>query len=348
MKNYTIIKGDIENDEEAILSLVHRNLNDAYSEQRYDWNYRQCPIGNALCWLAKSESTDSNVGSASLFPRRLIINEKPVLAGIIGDFSIDEAHRGYGPAIELLKKVALEEGTPDRYLLYETPNEKSTPVFFRVGYEEIGRVRVYTKPLNMMNLPKHLLPKYLRSKCVLRIIDTLSDLLSKEKRVKDRFSHSFDMPGSFDERFDVLWEKVSKQFGIVGERSSRYLNWRYMQSHVCYRIFCILDEKNELGGYLVYRVSENICYVDDVLVLPSGNLFDLLLAKFALRQREEGIGAIVIRYMGNSSIPRKLRQFNFVEVDNNTRVLLYTDGFPNQSYLLDEANWYFFAGDMDI
>ncbi|MGD1060177.1 MAG: GNAT family N-acetyltransferase [Methanomassiliicoccales archaeon] len=348
MKNYTIIEGDVEKDKEAILSLVHRNLSVAYSAQRYDWNHKQCPYGKALCWLAKYESTGSFVGSASLFPRRLMINEKPVLAGVIGDFSIDKSHRGYGPAIELLREILSAVGAPGYDLLYETPNERSSPVFFRIGYKEVGRVRVYIKPLKLVSLPKELLPKYLRSRGVLKIIDSCNDLLSKEKRVKDRFSHPFDMPSSFDERFDVLWEKASKQFRVVGERSSRFLNWRYTRSYAYYRILCILDDKNELGGYMVYRVKDNICYVDDMLFLPSDYLSDLLLARFILLQRKEGIGAIRIRYLGNSSIQKKLKTFNFIGVDDNTRLLLYADDLPNQSYLLDETNWYFFAGDMDI
>jgi hypothetical protein len=85
-----------------------------------------------------------------------------------------------------------------------------------------------------------------------------------------------------------------------------------------------------------------------MLFLPSDYLSDLLLARFILLQRKEGIGAIRIRYLGNSSIQKKLKTFNFIGVDDNTRLLLYADDLPNQSYLLDETNWYFFAGDMDI
>jgi len=348
MNNYTVIKGDIEGDKEAILSLVHRNLSVAYSSQRYDWSYKHGPYGNASCWLAMLGPAGPLVGSASLFPRRLKIGDKSVLAGVIGDFSIDRGHRGFGPAVKLMRAIVSDAAASGNYLLYETPNEESSPVFFRTGYKEVGRARVYVKPLNLTRVPVHLFPKYLRSRGVLRVVDSCSDLFSKEKRISSRFSHSLDMPGSFDERFDVLWERTSKQFGIAGERTSRFLNWRYSRSYVYYRIFCVLDDKDEIGGYLVYRVKDNVCYIDDMLFLPSDDLFDSLLANFIRHQREEGTGAIAIRYMGNSDIPKKLRRFNFVNVNDKTRVVLYPDGLPDQSYILDEANWRFFAGDMDI
>jgi hypothetical protein len=348
MRSYTVVKGDVENDKEAILSVVHRNLSVAYSDQRYDWNYKQCPYGKASCWLLKHESSDSFVGSASLFPRRMIAKGKKVPAGIIGDFSIDKKHRGLGPAIELLKGVVSDTGAPDRCLLYETPNEKSSPVFSRVGYKEIGRVRVYLKPLNMGSLSKDFLPRYLRSDGVLKIVDSCGDVLSRERRVKDRPGHTFEMPNRFDERFDVLWGKVSGQFGIIGERSSDFLNWRYGRSYAYYRTFCVLDEGNELGAYLVYRVKDNICYVADMLAMPSGNLLGLLMAKFITHQRKAGIGAIAVRYMGNRSIRKMLRSFNFMVVNDSTKAVLYADGLPDQSYLLDDSNWHFLAGDMDI
>jgi hypothetical protein len=74
------------------------------------------------------------------------------------------------------------------------------------------------------------------------------------------------MPDLFDERFDILWKKASKQFNMNGERSSKFLNWRYKQSYLHdYKIFCILDDGKELVGYIVYSVEDSICFVSDML-----------------------------------------------------------------------------------
>jgi hypothetical protein len=198
-------------------------------------------------------------------------------------------------------------------------------------------------------IPKGYLPRYLQSNIPLKIIDFFNGIVSKEKRVKKTSSYSIEMPVLFDERFDALWEKASKQFNIIGERSSRFLNWRYKQSNDSdYRIFCILDDKKELCGYLVYLIKDNICNVFDILFLPSDNLIDLLLAKFFLHLRSQKVGAVVIRYMGNGFIKQKLNKFNFFTRNDDTVVVLYSIDLTNEPYLLNESNWYFFAGDSDM
>lgn len=349
MKNYSIIKADIDHDKENILSILQRNV-DIASSQRYDWNYKQCPYGNALCWLAKFESTDSFVGSTSLFPRKLLINKKPTFAAIAGDFAIDKNHRGYGPAFKLHREILSKFNDFGYNFIYGLPNVSSRTFFLRIGYKEIGKYKRYIKLLKTVIVPKEYLPKYLRSNILLKIFDFFNNIVSKDKRVKNKFGYSIEMPNIFDERFDMLWEKASKQFNIIGERSSRFLNWRYKQSSTYdYKLFCILDDKKELAGYLVYYVKDKICHVVDMLFLPSNNLINLLLANFILHIRAKEIGAIVIRYMGNNVIENKLKEFNFFLTKNDDAiVVLYAANLPFESYLLNETNWYFFTGDSDI
>jgi len=354
MKNYAIIKADVESDKDIILSILQRNFDGPFSwrtphdSQRYDWSYKQCPYGNALCWLAKFESTNSFVGSVSLFPRKLLINEKPICSGILGDFAVDENHRGYGPALKLQREVLSKVNDFGYIFNYAAPNKFGAPILLRVGYKEIGKYKVYIKPLKTVIVPRKYLPRYLQSNILLKIIDFFISIVSKEKRIKDKFGYSIEMPDLFDERFDVLWEKASKQFNIIGERSSKFLNWRYRQSYIHdYKIFCILDDKKELGGYIVYFVKDNICHVADMLFLPSDNSTNLLLAKFILYLRAKETGAIVIQYMGNSFIEKKLKEFDFFPKEEDEIIVLYVADLPLESYLLNETNWYFFAGDLD-
>ena len=276
------------------------------------------PLWKGIIWLAKFEPTNSFVGITSLSPRKLLINEKPIYAGIIGDFVVDKNHRGYGPALKLQREVLSKVNDFGYIFNYAAPNKFGEPILSRVGYKEIGKYKLYIKPLKTVIVPKKYLPRYLQSNILLNIIDFFSSIVSKEKRVKDKFGYSIEMPDLFDERFDVLWEKASKQFNIIGERSSKFLDWRYKQSYLHdYKIFCILDDEKELVGYIVYSVEDNICYVADMLFLPSDNSIDLLLAKFILYLRAKETGAIVISYMGNSFIKKKLKEFNFFPKKEN-------------------------------
>ena len=134
----------------------------------------------------------------------------------------------------------------------------------------------------------------------------------------------------------------------MGGAVLKFINWRYKQSYLYdYKIFCILDDEKELVGYMVYSVKDNICLVSDMLFLPSDNSINLLLAKFILYLGAKETGAIVIRYMGNSSIEKKFKKFNFFTKYDDTIIVLYVANLPLESYLLNETNWYFFAGDRD-
>ena len=358
MKNYTIIQADVERDKEIILSILQRNLvgrfawGNSYDSQHYDFSFKQSPHGNALCWLVKFEPTNSFVGITSLAPRKLLINEKPIYSGIVGDVAVDKDHRGFGPALKLQREVLSKANDFGYIFNYAAPNKFGRPVLSRVGYKEIGEFKLYVKLLKTVTVPKRFLrflPRYLQSNIPLKIIDFFIGIVSKEKRVKDKFGYSIEMPDLFDERFDVLWEKASKEFNIIGERSSKFLNWKHKQSYFLrdYKIFCLLDDEKELVGYIVYSVEDNTCYVADMLFLPSDNSIDLLLAKFILYLRAKETGAIFISYMGNSFIKNKLKEFNFFPKDDDEIIMLYVANLPNESYLLDENNWYFFAGDRE-
>ena len=353
MKNYTIIKADVENDKEIILSLLQRIGYTGFprDSKRYDWSFKQCPYGKGLFWLAKFEPTDSFVGITSLSPRKLLVNGKPIYAGIMGDFVVDKNHRGYGPALKLQREVLSKLNDFGYIFNYAAPNKFGAPIVSRVGYKEICRYKLYIKPLKTVIIPKKYLPRYLQSNVLLNIIDFFNSIILKDKRVKDTFGYSIEMPDLFDERFDVLWEKASKQFNIMGERSSKFLDWRY--KHSClhnYKIFCILNDEKELAGYIVYSVENNICLVSDMLFLPTDNSIDLLLAKFILYLRAKEIGAIAICYMGNSFIKKKLKEFNFFPIirkNDEVIISLYVANLPLESYLWNENSWYFFDCDRE-
>lgn len=53
---------------------------------------------------------------------------------------------------------------------------------------------------------------------------------------------------SCDERVDLFWERISRQYEFCTERTSAYLNWRYAL-HPCfdYRIFALLEDKKIIG-----------------------------------------------------------------------------------------------------
>ncbi len=349
MNSYTIIKADVQRDKKDILPILQRNL-DVASSQRYDWNYVQCPYGNASCWLAKYESSHTVTGSAALFPRRWFVNGKSTDAAIAGDFAVDKKHRGFGLALRLQEEILSRVGDAGFSFIYGVPNELSRTFFLRIGYVEIGKFKRYIKLLKTEKVPKEYLPPILQNRIVSTMADVVANSISKEHYSKRNDRYTIEMPEYFDERFDTFWQETSKQFTIIGERTAQFLNWRYKYPSIQeYDIFCLMGENKELAGYVVYHIKENICHIVDMLFKFSEEVPTVLLTEFIRHIKAKGMGAIVIRYLGNESFQKKLKEFNFfMTKEDDAIVALYNTNLSLESYLLDKNNWHFFTGDSDV
>jgi len=348
MNEYEIIKTNGGKHKKDILPILERNLEDS-SSNRYNWNYENCPYGVAHSWLARCKKSGNIVGLASLFTRKLIIKNKPLFAAIAGDFAVDKEHRVYGPSVKLQKEIQLAIKNNDFKFIYGIPNEQSRMLFLRLGYKEIGKFNRYIKIIKMEKIPEEYLPKYLHSKNFSKIVDFLIKGFSKEKRYKRKTSYTVETPEFFDDRFDVFWEKVSKQYSIIGEKTSEFLNWRYDQiSSKKYNIFCLLDDK-EIKGFLVYFVKNNICHIVDMLFDKSDEVVNSLLAEFVYFARKKEISSIVVRYLGNRFFENKLKKFNFfMTKHDDLSVVIYNSDDSLETYLQDGENWHFFTGDNDV
>jgi hypothetical protein len=55
----------------------------------------------------------------------------------------------------------------------------------------------------------------------------------------------------FDEEYDRLWDRISGEHTVIAHRSSRYLNWRYVENPMARFIRLAARRDGELAGYLV-------------------------------------------------------------------------------------------------
>jgi predicted N-acetyltransferase YhbS len=360
MNKYTIIEADLKSDKEEIVNLLLKNMR-GQTQKIYEWNYEMNPYGNALCWLAKHESIDSLVGSAAFFPRKVFLKGKEINAFITADFVVNEEHRVYGPALKLQRESHSKLKDSGFRFLYGVPNKLGSPFFYRIGYKKLGKIETFIKIIKTQRLPRdyliHSLPSTKTSKLTnlvftsrisLKVIDFIVKLRSKERRHKKANKYSVETPELFDERFDVFWKKAKDQFNIIGERSSDFLNWRYVKSPLQdYKIFCIKDNKRNIEGYVVYYFNDNRYYVADMLFLNKNDVLDSLLAEFALFARANEIGAIIIHYLGNSLFENRIKDFNFRSVNKEVgEVLIYSPNSSLDSDIFNKDNWHFFTGDI--
>jgi hypothetical protein len=348
MPRYSVIEADVQNNRDDILSILIKNL-DGPSKNRYVWNYNQCPYGLAHCWLAKHEESNTFIGTAALFPREILVKGDPEYAAIAGDFAVDIQHRNLRPALALQKEIQLKIHDTKFKFIYGLPNKQAKGILLRIGYKKIGRFNHFIKPLKSEYQQNKYIHPILQFKIFAIAVDVLIKNLSKEKRYKTALNYSIITPEYFDDRFDVFWKNVSQHFTIIGERTSMFLNWRYIHSpEKKYKLFCLSDEHNDIIGYIVYYLENNMCYIMDILFDPSTEVLSLLLAAFSRFIRMKGVGSISVDYLGNSLLEKKLREFNFLPIKNETDLIIYCPKMADNPDLLKKENWHFFAGDNDV
>jgi hypothetical protein len=361
MSGYTILKADLRKDKEDVLDLLINNLDDQ-DLARYKWNYEYCPLGYAPCWLAKHEKSDRFIGTTAVYPRKVFVNGVRMNTGLIAGFGVDKSHRVFGPAIPMQKEILSQMESLGLHFLYEAPNLQSRLVFLRVGYKKIAQFKKYIKILRTEHISKEYLlnsfmkNKYsslmkfiLKHKFLLKLIDVFIIIASKEKRYRKKFKYSVETPESFDKRFDTFWNNVSKEHNIIGVRTSELLNWRYSKAPIHeYHIFCILDGKKEILGYIVYYLRGNRYYVADMLYYKREGILNALLAEFALFARSNKIGAIIIHHLGNKLVS-SLKKFNYILIKKQDgEILVYSPDPELESFLTNESYWHFFEGDVDV
>jgi hypothetical protein len=348
MTRYSIIEVDVQNNWDDILSILIKNL-EGPSANRYVWNYNQCPYGTAHCWLAKHEESNTFIGTAALFPRVVLVKGDPEYAAIAGDFAVDKQHRNLMTALSLQKEIRSKIHDTKFKFIYLIPNEQAKGIFLRLGYKKIGRLTHFIKPLKSEYQHNKHIYSFLQLKLFAMAFDILIKNFSKEKRYKTTLNYSIITPEYFDERFDVFWKNVSKHFTIIGERTSFFLNWRYIQSpDKKYKIFCLLDDHKDIRGYIVYYLENNRCYIMDMLFEPSTEVISFLLAEFSRFIRIKGVGSISVVYLGGSLLEEKLREFNFLPIKNETDLIIYSPDMADNTDLLKKEKWHFFAGDNDV
>ncbi len=349
MSKYTIVEADIEKDRDELLRLLKRNLK-GISGERYSWSYLSSPYGPALCWMAREDGSGRCVGSGSLFPRMIYAEGEALRGAVAGDFSVDGEHRAYGPAVGLQRMILASFRGHGLDFIYGVPNRQSELVFRRIGYVELGSYAMYVKVLKTeYKNGQYIPPARITSLCS-GIIDFGLKGVSREMRYRRPSNVSIEAPEYFDGRFDMLWTRASGGFGIIGERNSRFLNWRYGESPLHdYRTLALVKD-GEVAGYVVFYTEENACHVADVFFADDGATGDALFSEFILYARKEGMGSITIRYLGEGPVLRELKRFGFFRYGaEEARVLIHCgEGSPLPSLLLRKERWHFLEGDLDI
>ncbi len=355
---YTIVQSETRDVRDEVLALWERNL-PAASRQRYDWLYENGPAQG----LVVRDDNDAAIGSMGIMGRTMKVFDNICPAGQPIDLNVDKRHRLGGAAMQLQRRLSESVDSGRLVLSYGLPNTQAEAVLRRAGYQVVGTMGRWTKPLRADNLLGNLLGGRLKNQLLRKTAAAAVNaglwFTSAETRQRRRAGVRAEIVDHFDERFDRLWETARDKYAIIGERTSEYLRWRFANCpDARYRTLCLCDDDDRLLAYLTYSLEEDRAYVGDLLFADNRDL-DLLLAEFIWSLRRHRKEAATMIFYGNPFIAKTLRKFGFYHRPSQWKVMVYAndaqlaaaagsdDLEASLARAMSEENWFITQADID-
>jgi len=354
--SYAVKPLRLDEHREALARLWTENMSDgrisALVPSRMRWLYEQGPDGpptTLLCVVAESGDV---VGCGSYFPRPTWIDGRRVQAGVLCDFAVTRNHRVLGAALAIQRGLVDAARGAGLELLYGYPNEKSLAVFKRIGYRVVGDTTTWVLPLRSGYKVRDVLPWRWAARLAAIPVDVGLALADRLRRLTIRMPARDELPAALDGRADALWARARAGYGIAGERSRAYLEWRYARfPTIEHRFFGTFSSgEDRLAGYAVFTVEAGRAVVRDLFADREETSEEALLLALAHRLRSEEVDALALSHFGNPEFGERLRGAGFLRRPGSRPLVLHPDVVPEglRARALEPANWFMLDGELDI
>ncbi|MEW6606203.1 MAG: hypothetical protein AB1414_01950 [bacterium] len=340
-----IKEADLDKDKDILIQTLNENRRIPLDEERYVWLYKKNPYGNAKVWLVIDEDSGEVAGFTCALPRAVKVENQEVICWNCGDFSINKKYRTLGVAIKLRKaaKECVDKGIVP--FLYAHPNDKMLVVHLKVGHTVIGKMFRYAKLLKLDSKIEDKWGKKFR--WVSKIINPMMKWTGTEifrKRIYE-FTITRDR---FGDEFNAFFDEVKGNYPVIGVRSAKYLNWRFIE-HPLYNVETIILKKNtSIVGYLIFITEAGIVHIKDFLYLTEEAGMELL-SNLIIELRKREVYSISAGLLNTNPFINILKRFGFSLRPDSSSVIVH----PNSSFefadlLLDGSKWFMTVGDRDV
>jgi hypothetical protein len=319
------------------------------NERRFNWLYKENPVGKTLLCLAFLGSTNEVIGCGSVYLRNVKIHGKIYLMGFAIDFAVREEHRVLGPALTIVKTLISEINKMDIAFAFVYPNKVASAVFKRAGYEDLGVSRDYYKIISFKNQISKIIKIGWLGRAVSFIFDTLSSMYSLRYRLPKGLKVA--VLDATDEHFDRLWESIHSGYVITEERSSSFLTWRFRgekDKKSCF--YCLFENGTDrLLSFITYTLDHKNreAVIKDIFPSFGNKHLMALLSDFTRKMRAEGMDFISVSYFGNEKIVKSLKKLLFIESKVMRNYLIYVpEKYGNElnNVIHKKENYIFYYG----
>jgi hypothetical protein len=305
---------------------------------RAKWLYSSNPAGPANV-LGLRHRDDGWVGMVAIVPRQVWIHGVERPGAYLCDFYVNPRHRTLLPALSL-QRFANEYIARTGRVSYAIPNERSLPLFNRMGAPRVQQRHRWARPIRVR-------PFMLRRNQ--RMLSLASPLIDGTVLAYDgllsllRTDIRAEWIDNIDMRFDRLWLSLPKEGFCICDRSARYLRWRFIEEPAQQnRIIGLIHRRSqELVAYAIGRVSQGELSIRDAIASSSQGLSAPMLAHLLLAARSLRVDAVSVKALGTNSQYRALALTGFRGRDPES-------AFFRSPMSSDDCQWILTGADEDV
>ena len=267
-----------DGDEEGIVQLLDQAFNgwpridlQCSPVDHWRWKYRDGPIKMDTTTVAVSENRVIGVNHAYAVP--VIINGDRIYASFSGDMAVDMKYRGRGLSKKLIEQSTRIRAEHDISMIYFVTRNP----FLIKSYERdyLGFPFNVALLARIVDLDTHLNKVPMKNKAFIKTAYLVAEAFNKASNVirKDADKVSVDLKeiSRFNVEHDHFWDNIKQDYDFILDRTSEYLNWRYLDPRAGDFRVVQASDADGLHGFCVTRINR---YREDY---PIGFIVDLLV-----------------------------------------------------------------------
>lgn len=353
--NY-IIKNYEERDWQGLSILFNDVFGKEITPQYFKWKNVSNPQGKSIIKITTSE--DKIIGLSCIWKFKMNIMGESIFAGQSVDAMVDSNYRRMGIFENMAMKAIEDMENEGLQLRFNFPNDAAYRASTnKINIKKVCDIPQYIKILN----GREAFSMFSNNKLVKIVGGAIVDLYGKIRTAAIRINKNYIIREIewFDNSFDLFWDKVKNDYPIAIERSSQYLNWRYLGRPNKYKVFAAY-QNGEIICYIVAATEEKTGKNGEKLLL--GHIADLVCSrdhknaaiKLIIYAEEylkaNGACAVscwMIKKWFYSSI---LTRLAFLQLRSPSVLAVLPVGEMIKSmsnYVYDWNNWYITIGDSD-
>lgn len=319
-----IRRASLSEDRQELIALLERNFHGPATQFR--WRHEDNPAGPGWSWIAYDRNSGAVSAMASVFPRRMYLDGKPVLCGQVGDFAVDKSCRSLGPALMLQRATFQPVDSGDLAFCYDCPpHDQGMATFVRLGMLPTCEITRYACLLRSDELVKSKFGAARWTKALTMGANVVLGMRRSSKEVPGL--EICQLQGEFGDEFTYLDELVPSFGTIRASRSAEVLNWRFNRRadpNISHTAILVARRCGELLAFLaILAYRDGRAAIADLFGQDLGEVGLPLLTEAIARCRRKNLSCVDAYCADKSVLRALLGAVGFYPRERAARVVAY-------------------------